>query len=75
MEQILKILTSLHDDVDYLHEEYLVSNFILDSIDIATLVAELEKEFNIEISMEYISNEYFENIHTIYNMVEKIKNN
>lgn len=72
MEQILKILNTLHDDVDFEHEKNLVSDQILDSIDIASLVSELEEEFQIDIGMEYISNEYFESIQTIYNMIQEI---
>ena len=72
MEQILKILNSLHDDVDFEHEKYLISDHILDSVDIASLVSDLEEKFHIEIGMEYISNEYFESIDTIYDMVKDI---
>ncbi len=72
MEQILKILNSLHDDVDFEHEKNLISDHILDSVDIASLVSDLEEKFHIEIGMEYISNEYFESIDTIYDMVKDI---
>ena len=72
MERVLKILTTLHDSIDFEHEKHLMSDHILDSVDIAELVSSLEDEFHIEIGMEYISNEYFESIYTIYDMVQKI---
>lgn len=72
MEQILKILTSLHKEVDFRSESRLVSDHILDSIDITTLIAELETEFDIEIGMEYMSNEHFDSVQAIYDMVQEI---
>lgn len=72
MDRILKILTTLHSDVDFESQEHLVSDHILDSIDITTLIAELEKEFDIEIGMEYMSNENFDSVRAIHDMVEEI---
>ena len=41
MEKLLKILRELHPDVDFSTESGLIENGVLDSLDIVTLVTEV----------------------------------
>ena len=49
MDQLLEILEDLHSDVDYETEDGLVDNGILDSLDIVTLITEINDKFYISI--------------------------
>ncbi|AJC94590.1 acyl carrier protein [Campylobacter volucris] len=51
----------------------LVSEDIIDSIDIMALVAEIEKYYGKPLNAEFISPENFEDFQSIKNMIENIK--
>jgi acyl carrier protein len=72
MEEILRILEELHSDVDYLKEEKLVDNKILDSFDLVTLITELGEEFDIEITAKDFIPENFNSVKAISAMVERL---
>ena len=68
-EKVLKILTKLRPDVDFENETALVSDEILDSFDIVSLVAELNSEFDVSIGADDLEEE---NFNTVDAMVELI---
>lgn len=72
MEKIIEILNNIKEGVDYSTAKGLVSNRILDSIDVTSLIAELETEFDIEIGMEYMGNEHMDSAEAIWSMVQEI---
>jgi Phosphopantetheine attachment site. len=59
MEELLEILTELHPDVDYDKEEHLVDDRILDSLDIITLISEIDDRLDVTIPAEEIIPENF----------------
>ena len=73
MEKIIEILSSLKSGVDFSSAERIVTDKVIDSIDIATLIAMIEEEFDIEISMEYMENENFDSAQAIWEMVQEIQ--
>ena len=54
MEQLLEILKQLHPDVDFALEEDLIGDGILDSLDIVTLITEINCTFDVSIPAEVI---------------------
>ena len=72
MDKIIEILSSLKSGVDFATAENIVTNKILDSIDIASLITALEDEFAIEISMEYMDNKNFDSAQAIWEMVQEL---
>ena len=54
MEELIKLLNELHDDVDFEAEEALVDDGIIDSLDIVTLVTEINDRFDVSIPPEEI---------------------
>jgi acyl carrier protein len=72
MEKIIEILTELKSGVDFETAEGIVTNKIIDSIDIASLISTLEEEFDIEIGMEYMDNENFDSAQAIWEMVQEL---
>ena len=72
MEKIIEILDSLKDGVDWMAQKELVTGKVLDSIDITTLIAELEETFDIEIGMEYMENSNFDSVEALWEMVQEL---
>ena len=54
MEELMKILTNLHPDVDFETCDTLVNDKILDSFDIVTIISEVAEAFDVTISAQYI---------------------
>lgn len=72
MNEVLEILEDLRPDVDFKEEKALVSDGILDSIDIISLVQELDEEFDITIKPADLIPENFNSVETISKLVEKL---
>ena len=72
MEELLNILKELHEDVDFEIEENLVDDGILDSLDIVTLITEINDAFDISIPAEEIIPENFNSASAIWFLIEKL---
>lgn len=75
MEKLIKILEDVKPGVDYKKEKELITNGILDSFDIVTLVSEINDNFDIEFPIEEVIPENFENVDALYKTITKIKGN
>ncbi|MCV3451465.1 acyl carrier protein [Campylobacter lari] len=74
MQNIKKFFMNIErTDIDETMQN-LVSEDIIDSIDIMALVAEIEKHFGKSLNAEFISPENFEDFQSIKNMIEKAYN-
>jgi len=51
MDELLEILEDLHPEVDFETATGLIDNKILDSFDIVTIVAEVNEEFDVAITL------------------------
>ena len=72
MEELLSRLKELHEDVDFEAEENLVDDGILDSLDIVTLITEINDAFDISIPAEEIIPENFNSAAAIWSLIEKL---
>ena len=72
MEKLIEILRELHDDVDYETEEALVDDGIIDSLDIVTLVTEINDRFDVSIPPEEIVPENFNSAAALYALIERL---
>lgn len=72
MEQIKSILEGLFPNIDFSKEKHLMTDGILDSISVVSIIAELEDAFDISVPMEYIQPSWFESAETIAEMVEEL---
>ena len=75
MEQLLNILNSLHEDVDFETTEDLVDEGILDSLDIVTLVTEINDAFDVSIPPEELVPENFNSAKAIYELICRLDEN
>ena len=72
MEKIIEILEELKPGVDFLKEEHLIDDHILESMMMVQLVAALNDEFDIEITPRDIVPENFQSAKAINEMVERL---
>lgn len=73
MEKLIKILEDIKDGVDYEKEERLISDGILDSIDLVAIMSDLEEEFDISITYDMLTEENFNSARAIWNMISSLK--
>ena len=73
MEELLEILQGLHDDVDYETEEHLIDNGILDSLDIVTLIAEINDRMGVTITARDIAPENFNSLEAMTDLIRRLE--
>ena len=72
MEQLIDILKQLHPDVDFESETDLIGDEILDSLDIVTLITEINSTFDISIPAEEILPHNFCTVEAIYALITRL---
>lgn len=73
MEDLIRILKSIHPDVDYSTNDKLIDSRILDSFDIITLISEINEEFGVAIPAEEIIPENFNSAQKLYELIQRIE--
>lgn len=73
MEQLLELLQEINPDVNFESETSLVTNGILDSFAIVSLVAELNDTYDIEITASDLVVENFDSAAAILALVERLQ--
>lgn len=73
MEQLMEILTDLRPDVDFEKEKALVTDGILDSFDIISLVGTLNDEYDITIRPANLLPENFDSAEAILELIETLQ--
>lgn len=72
MEELLEALKRVNPNIDYESSDKLITDKIIDSIDMTSILAELEDTFDIEIDMEYIIPENFNSVQAMWSMVQEL---
>ena len=72
MEQLLDILRRMHPDVDFESNDDLIGEGVLDSLDIVTLITEINTSFDVAIPAEEVIPENFNSAEAIYAMIERL---
>ena len=73
MEELIKILESVKPGVDYKAETCLIDEEILDSLDIVTIVAKINQEFDIEFPVNEIIPENFNSAEALYTAITRLQ--
>ncbi len=71
MDELKTKLEQAFPAVDFNRTD-LIEGGVLDSITLVSLIALLEEEYDIEISMDYIIPENFESVEAMWNLVEEL---
>lgn len=72
MDELIRILESIHPDVDYRTNDKLIENKVLDSFDIITLISEISEEFDVAIPAEEIIPENFNSAEKLYALIQRL---
>ena len=72
METVIRMLTELHPDVDLESTDGLIDDGILDSLDIVSLVAEIDSEFGVTIPAAEIIPENFNSAEALFKLIERL---
>ena len=72
MEKLIEILTELHPDVDFATKEDLIDDGVLDSLDIVSLVSQIDSEFCVTIPAEEIIPENFNSAEALFALITKL---
>ena len=74
MKELLELLKKVRSDIDFEHETSMVTDELLESMDIMMIVTKLEEHYDITIDLETLVPENFESLESIFNMVNSIRN-
>lgn len=72
MEELLEILQKMHPEVDFTAEDDLIGNGVLDSLDIVTLVTEINSTFDVGIPPEELVPENFTSANAIWELIVRL---
>ena len=75
MEELIKLLCSLHPEVDFEKEEGLVSRCIFNSFDIISIVMGIRDRYGVVIPAVQITPENFDSANKIYKLIIAERNN
>ncbi len=72
MEKLIEIMQNLHPDVDFETYEGLVDDGVLDSLDIVTLITDINDAFDVSIPAEEILPENFNSAKALWELIERL---
>ena len=72
MNELIAILKDLHPEVDYDTCNTLIDDKILDSIDIVSLVAEINDTFDVAIPAEELLPENFNSAQALWELIQRL---
>ena len=72
MEQLLEILNRMHPDVDFETAEDLIEDGVLDSLDIVTLITEINNTFDVSIPAEEVIPENFNSAAALMALITRL---
>ena len=72
MEELMRILGEQHPDVDFNTADDLIGDGVLDSLDIVTLITEINSAYDVSIPAEEILPENFRSAKAIYDLITRL---
>ena len=74
MEKLLEILQRVRPDVDFKNETLLIDDGILDSMDVVSIISELDDEFGVQVRINELIPDNFNSVEAIWNLIKNLKN-
>ena len=72
MEELMRILKEMHPEVDFDTADDLIGDGVLDSLDIVTLITEINSAYDVNIPAEEILPENFSSAKAIYDLITRL---
>ena len=73
MDKLIEILQSFNPSITDGMEKKIVTDGVIDSVDIVSLISELEDAFGIEIPMEDIVEDNFDTVDAMWVMIQRLQ--
>ena len=73
MKELLDILNKVKLGIDYVNEKHLVSDELIDSLDVMTIVTEICDEFDVEILPTDVVSENFESVEAMWQLIMRLQ--
>lgn len=73
MEELIKLLKGIRPDVDFENETELIDEGILDSMDVVSIISEIDDVFGVQIRITELDPDNFNSAEAIWNLIEKLK--
>ncbi len=73
MDELMEILNAIRPDVDFENETALITDEILGSFDIVSIVGEINDVFDIEIRPSHLVPENFDSAEAIMTLIEQLQ--
>lgn len=73
MKELMEILETLRPDIDFDSADNLVTEGVLSSFDIVSLIASFGDKFDVEVTPEYLLPENFNNAKAMWAMIEDLQ--
>lgn len=73
MEELIKLLQEIRPDVDFETETELVDDGILDSMDIVSIISEIDDRFGVQIRITELDPDNFNSAENLLNLIEQLK--
>ena len=74
MEKLLELLQRVRPDVDFKNETLLIDDGILDSMDVVSIISELDDEFGVQVRINELIPDNFNSVEAIWNLIQNLKN-
>ena len=74
MEKLLEILQRVRPEVDFKNETLLIDDGILDSMDVVSIISELDDEFGVQVRINELIPDNFNSVEAIWNLIQNLKN-
>lgn len=72
MERLYEVLRNCCPTVDFENEKKLVTDGIIDSVDLVSVISDIEEEFDVSIDMENITPENFDSVEAMWKLINNI---
>lgn len=73
MEELLKLLEGVRPDVDFETETELIDDGILDSMDVVSIISEIDDVFNVQIRITELDPDNFNSAKAMWDLIQKLK--
>lgn len=70
MEELIAIMKEINPEPDYQNSKCLVSSGMFDSMCVIELLEQIEEQFGVEISPEWLTSEHFDSVENIWNTIQ-----
>lgn len=73
MEKVLEILSNSCPTIDFENEKKLMTDKVIDSVDLVSIIFDLEDAFGVSIDMEVIDPENFDSAEAIWELIQSLQ--